>query len=123
MKRLIPVIIFFGLTACGPDVEVDLSIGQAMEPISVTVTDNEYTPAEIEVTAGQSVTFTNIGGNAHDIVAVEPEANKNFGVNIDNFKKDQPYTYEFDRPGEYSFYCSIHGTKKGSGMAGTVIVK
>ena len=123
MKRIVPVIIFLGLTACGPDTAVDLKVGQAMDPVEVTVTDNEYTPAEINVTAGQSVVFNNIGANAHDIVASEPDANSGFGVSIENFTEGQPYTYEFDRPGEYRFYCSIHGTKKGSGMAGIVIVK
>ncbi len=123
MKCFLAVIIFLGLAGCGPDTTVDLKIGQAMEPVKVTVTDNEYTPTEINVTAGQSVTFTNIGANAHDIVPSDPDANVGFGVSIERFTDGNPYTYEFDRPGEYQFYCSIHGTKKGSGMAGIVIVK
>jgi len=123
-KRLLLglVAVAFGVS-CGSDTLVDLSIGQALAPLEVTVTDNEYTPKEIEIRAGQTISFENIGANPHDIVLADPESLPDFGIDVDAFGKGSVYKTAIDKPGKYAFYCSIHGTKKGSGMAGIIIVQ
>jgi plastocyanin len=123
-KRLLLGLAFVPfVSSCGPDAPVDLSIGQALAPLEVTVTDNEYTPKEIEIRAGQTISFENLGANPHDIVLADPESLPDFGTDVDAFGKGSVYETAIDKPGQYAFYCSIHGTKKGSGMAGIIIVR
>ena len=44
-----------------------------------------------------------------------------WGVPTEAFVPGDEYTWVFDEPGTYAYYCSIHGTKD-VGMVGTVIV-
>lgn len=111
------------LGACGADSKVDLSIGAALPPVAIEVTDNEYTPGDVTIKAGQTLKFENVGANPHDIVLAEPDSLDNFGINLDAFKQGAIYEVSIDKPGEYIYFCSIHGTKKGSGMAGTIVVE
>ncbi len=34
----------------------------------------------------------------------------------------QSFSYTFEQPGEYPYYCALHGAPGGVGMAGTVTV-
>lgn len=120
--RRITIAIPLLLVACGADTKVDLSIGAALPPASVEVTDNEYTPREVTVKAGQTIKFENVGANPHDIVLAEADSITGFGIDLESFKKGSTYEAAINQPGEYVYYCSIHGTQKGSGMAGTIVV-
>ena len=111
------------LVACVADTKVDLSIGAALPAVVIEVTDNEYTPRDVTIKAGQTLKFENVGANPHDIVLAEPDSIAGFGINLDSFKKGATYEAAINKPGEYIYYCSIHGTKKGSGMAGTIVVE
>jgi plastocyanin len=100
--------------------EVPPPIGAAAVAVEVVATDNEYTPDVARVAVGQPVVWVNIGENEHDIIPVTPVAG--FGIGLDEWVKDSSYTFSFDEPGSYAYYCSIHGTRSGRGMAGTVEV-
>ncbi len=94
---------------------------QDWPPVEIAVSDNEYTPANISVHVGQSVHWTYGGRNQHDIkVADEPSG---FGISLEEFSAaNGTYTYTFVKKGTFVYYCSIHGTKNGRGMAGTIKV-
>jgi plastocyanin len=122
MKKIfiaMPLVLF----ACGADAKVDLSIGAALPPVAIEVTDNEYTPREVTIKAGQTLIFENVGANAHDIVLAEPDSLSDFGIDLESFTKGSTYEAAINKPGTYIYFCSIHGTKKGSGMAGTIVVE
>jgi plastocyanin len=66
------------------------------------------------------VLWTNVGRNQHYVQPSEPDAFE--GVATDDFAPGQSYSVTFDDPGDYPYYCSIHGTKKGSGQTGVIRV-
>jgi plastocyanin len=35
----------------------------------------------------------------------------------------QSYQFKFTKPGTYVYYCKLHGTPAGQGMAGKIVVK
>jgi plastocyanin len=79
--------------------------------------NNTFSPSELTVIQGQSVTFRN-GGGTHN-------------VHFDDGSVDIPATadstqWEFAHPfntvGDFRYYCEIHGAANGVGMAGIVRV-
>lgn len=77
-----------------------------------------FTPAEIEVNAGDTVriTYKNLEGR-HDLVIDE------FGVRTQVLNGVAEETIEFvaDRSGTFEYYCSI-GNHRAQGMVGTIVV-
>jgi plastocyanin len=82
----------------------------------VTVGDNFFKPADVEVTAGTKVTWKNTGKVLH---SVTPDKGKKFGTK--ELSRGKTYSYTFKKPGTYAYYCSFHGSP-GKGQHGTIVV-
>ncbi len=67
---------------------------------------------------GTTVVWSNRGRNQHDVV---PAEDGGWGVDAEGFQPGDTYSYTFDQPGTYHYYCSIHGTAT-VGMIGAVVV-
>jgi plastocyanin len=89
------------------------------ETVDVVALDNTFRPETIEVVAGTAIRWENRGRNDHDVVPADDSLD--WGVGATDFAPGDEYTVLFDTPGEYPYYCSIHGTKD-VGMIGTVVV-
>ncbi len=89
------------------------------EVVRVRSIDNSFRPETIEVAVGTEVWWTNDGRNDHDVLPVDDA--ETWGVERESFVPGDEYRFVFFEPGEYRYYCSIHGTKD-VGMVGTVIV-
>jgi plastocyanin len=89
------------------------------ETIVVLGLDNSFREEIIEVEAGTEVLWENRGRNDHNVVPVDETAE--WGVEVADFTPGDEYSLVFDTPGEYPYYCSIHGTAE-VGMTGTVVV-
>ncbi len=120
MSRRIWFLFVLGLAvaACGgarPDAAGDGTV-------VVQMFDNRFSPEEISIPVGGSVTFVGAGRNAHNAVAVDGSWSTEtaFG-SLEQFEGDA-VTLTFDRPGRYVFYCTFHGTAGGEGMAGVLVV-
>jgi plastocyanin len=90
----------------------------------VIAQDNRFVPENIRISAGQTVRWTNQGRNPHDLVGTGSAAayETDFGVDSEAFApRGGTYEYEFEKPGTYLYYCSLHGTEN-QGMVGAVIV-
>ena len=81
--------------------------------------DNNFRDEEIEIVAGTTVVWENGGRNDHNIVPVDDTAD--WGVDIEGFGPGDVYSHAFTTPGEYLYYCTLHGTAD-FGMTGTVVV-
>ena len=105
-------------TPAGPPPSPPASIapGPPTATIEVQAIDNTFRPQRVEVPAGTEVVWVNRGRNDHDLLS-----DFDFGVAAEDFRPGDEYRYVFTEPGEYPYYCTIHGTHE-IGMTGTVVV-
>jgi plastocyanin len=99
------------------DVAFDDLTGQ--DEVVIQVRDNSFVGQHVTVSAGTTVTFDNRGRNPHNAVPVESGAFAE--VPTHSLQPGQAATVAFDEPGEYAYYCTLHGTET-AGMVGTIRV-
>ena len=88
------------------------------EVVDVQAIDNTFSEDRIVVAPGTTVRWTNAGHNDHDVLSI----GGGFGVEKQSFRPGQTYSYVFDTPGEYPYYCELHGLPD-VGMIGVVVVE
>lgn len=92
------------------------------EVVEVRSLDNTFRLETVEIVAGTEVLWINGGRNEHNVLPVDEVADlAGFRVERDDFTPGDQYSYVFDTPGVFPYFCSIHGTQN-AGMIGTVIV-
>lgn len=74
----------------------------------VRLQDFAFSPANIVVDVGTTVTWTNYDGAAHTVTSNEGEELKS-----PLFGQDGTFSYTFDEPGEYFYHCEPHPNMKG----------
>ena len=97
-----------------------LSVAQSPVPggPSVTMKEFEYTPKEMKVKVGTTVTWMNAGTTAHSATAID----KSF--NTRNLQPGETKSVIFSTPGTFVYHCVFHGNPDDkSGMIGTIIVE
>jgi len=97
-----------------------LSVAQSPVPggPAVTMKDFEFTPKEVKVKVGTTVTWMNAGTTAHSATAID----KSF--NTRNLQPGETKSVTFSTPGTFVYHCVFHGNPDDkSGMIGTVIVE
>ncbi len=86
----------------------------ATAPNSVTIDNFAFGPAAMTVAAGTKVTWTNRDDEPHTVVSADdPRVFKSGALDTGD-----SFSFTFDRPGTYRYFCSIHPH-----MTGTVVVK
>ena len=129
--RTVAVALVLGslLGACsgGDDTEEGTSAEAAGE--SVAIEGIAYSPAEMQVDAGTTVTWTNDDDVLHTVTSgrqgeqgvpgvsegKDPRPDGTFEGQLDG--ENTTFEFKFDEPGTYAYYCDIH-----VGMVGEVIV-
>lgn len=115
--------------ACGSDdapatTGVDLS-GKPFEDrtgsavVEIDAVDNAFRPAYVEISPGTTVTFTNRGRTQHNVLPVAEGAFD--PIEVDELEPGTSRSLTFDEPGDYPYYCSLHGTTT-KGMVGAIRV-
>jgi plastocyanin len=102
-----------GLGACGGSDEPAASTApQASGGTTVQIADNSFTPANLKVSAGDTVTFRNDGAIAHTATATE-------GADFDSgsIAPGDEFTFTPTEAGTVSYVCTFH-----PGMQGTIEV-
>ena len=87
--------------------------------VQIIALDNSFRPEVVEIDVGDEVLWENRGINEHDVLRVEGDG---WGVEVEDFQPGDVYAHVFTKPGEYDYYCSIHGNET-VGMTGTIVVK
>jgi len=99
--------------------------------VVVTVTDNEFSPDPITINEGDTIEWNYAGGgNAHNIVSDAPLsfrcADGCDGDGGDGNPSSSAWTssitFGADTAGTYTYYCEIHGTAAGAGMASQIVI-
>src|ERR1041385_6001533 len=116
----------FTLFASGTAVDVS-----AADDATVTVPAQGpfvMAPKDLVVTPGTTVTWKPAGGAPHDFASDgcgDPRAgacvfDSGISALVSGTGARQSYSFKFDNPGVYAYYCRIHGAPGGIGQAGTV---
>jgi plastocyanin len=85
---------------------------------SVMMQEFEFTPKEMKVKVGTTVTWMNAGTAVHSATAID----KSF--NTRNLQPGETKSVTFSTPGTFVYHCVFHGNPDDkSGMIGTVIVE
>ncbi|MGD2050200.1 MAG: plastocyanin/azurin family copper-binding protein [Chloroflexota bacterium] len=98
--------------------ETDQVTSSPQDTEIVTVSDSQFTPAQVTINVGDSVQWVNEGSLPHNVNADDG-----------SFRSGDPatgpwtYTFTFNTPGTYPYHCEVHGAPGGIGMSGTIIVQ
>lgn len=121
MKRLLVAAVLlistagFSVLLAGSGSISALSAAQASAGNTVTITNFQFSPKSLTVKAGSEVTWE-VKEGTHNIIADKGS------FESQTLSAGQQFSYKFEKPGTYRYYCSFHGSKGGHEMAGTVIV-
>lgn len=85
-------------------------------PVTIDIAGFAFNPGDISVPAGTAVTWVNNDSARHSATA----ADGSFDTGL--FDAGQQVTITLDTPGTYIYYCLLHGSPDGSGMAATITV-
>ena len=120
-----------GLAACGGDDDSGGgSSGQSTgsssssssggsDGTSVSLKNIQFSPKDLTIKAGQTVTFTNDESSPHD-VHKESGPGGDFASGPDGgMQQGDTFKLKLDKPGTYKYVCHVHAP----GMAGTITVK
>lgn len=111
--------IFEGVEVLGTPGAANTAVCPAAD-VMVEVSSNVFTPANITIFVGQTVEWTNVGGN-HNVngtLATFPDNPEGFG-NGPAAPAPWTFSYTFNVAGFYNYQCDPHA---GFGMVGTVTV-
>jgi plastocyanin len=95
--------------------------------VPVIALDNSFRPEQLTIQVGDEVLWQNNGRNEHNILNVESadegfEADGAWGIDVEAFQPGDVFSHVFTEPGNYRYYCTIHGNTE-VGMVGTIIVE
>ena len=109
---MLKVRIALAAAAAGIFVAAALTAAVAAAPTAVNIDNFNFSPPNLTVAAGTTVTWTNHDDIPHTVRAVDGSFHSKAMDTDDN------YSFTFAKPGVYSYFCSIHPK-----MVGKVIVK
>lgn len=89
------------------------STQQSASTNKVDIMNMMFSPSQITVAKGTTVTWTNNDSIAHTVTA-----DSGSGPNSSDIAPGQTYSYTFNDTGSFQYHCSIHPS-----MQGTVVVQ
>lgn len=118
INRAFPLVIVpFVLFGLAFGLKTTQAPNSALKTEIVTVSDFQFTPAQVTINVGDSVQWNNEGEFPHNVNADDG-----------SFRSGDPssdpwsYTFTFNTPGTFRYYCEVHGAPGGVGMSGTITV-
>lgn len=82
---------------------------------TVAISDDSFSPRELEVSLGDTVAWSNQGSSVHTVTVEAGEFDSG------DLSAGSSFSHTFDEAGVYHYYCRYHGAP-GSGMWGTITV-
>lgn len=95
--------------------------------VPVVALDNSFRPEQLTIQVGDEVLWENNGRNEHNILNIESAdegfaADGAWGLDVEDFQPGDVFSHVFSAPGNYRYFCTIHGNAD-VGMVGTIIVE
>ena len=91
-----------------PEETPEIPIGDGKN-VEVTIKDNAFNPAIVNISAGDTVRWTNLDSTTHTVVSTGGTYFKS-----ENLNQGDSYEFLFTDPGTYEYYCEIHPSMKGT---------
>lgn len=88
---------------------------QAPAAGTINIRDMMFTPSQISVAKGGTVTWTNNDTTTHTVV---DDLSNVGGPNSGDIAAGSSYSFTFNKTGSFQYHCSIHPS-----MRGTIVVK
>ena len=112
-RRIAPIAVT--IAAIGAGLFLHLGGGvNAAETREVGIDNYSFSPGDLIVPAGTTVTWVNHDETPHTVVAAgDPRAFRSGGLDTDD-----KFSFTFTKPGIYSYLCTVHPY-----MTGKVVVK
>jgi plastocyanin len=82
---------------------------------NVRVEDSFFEPLQLAVNVGDTVVWRGFGAQDHSVTS----DNNLFNALV---LFGDTFSYTFDQPGTYPYFCENHGSAGGGGMAGVIVV-
>lgn len=98
---------------------IEIAAGTAGAVGSVTIHEDQFlfAPAELRIPAGTTVVWVNDERAKHTATADDERFDSG------DQRLGNAYSYAFDQPGTYPYFCRYHGDVAGVGMAGVIVVE
>ena len=87
--------------------------GAEVANAQVRIDNFSFTPAEITVAAGTTVTWTNHDDIPHTVTGTGDQQMRSGALDTDD-----TFSWRFDHPGRFAYFCSLHAH-----MQGVVVVR
>ncbi len=79
---------------------------------------NSYNPNPLEIKVGDTVTWLNNDSSPHTVTSSSSSSSsEESNFDSDVLRRDETFSFTFDREGEYPYYCTLHPN-----MVGTIVV-
>jgi plastocyanin len=85
----------------------------------VSMENIQFSPKDLSVKAGDTVTFTNNESIPHDVQKSSGPGENFSSGDAGGMQKGDTFELTLDEPGEYEYICDVHAP----GMSGTITVK
>ena len=96
-----------------PSDEVDAS-GAAGDGATVEIVGFAFAPAELTISAGSEVTFTNLDDFAHTATAGTGDEPMPALFDSGRLAKGDSFSFAFAEAGTFAYYCAVHPAMEGS---------
>ncbi|MFN0094903.1 MAG: hypothetical protein ACKVVT_09010 [Dehalococcoidia bacterium] len=88
--------------------------GEGPRNVTVTVNDNFFSPSQLSLPRGSTVTWTWAGEAIHDVTGP-------FGRS--ELQKSGSFTLTFSQAGTFQYVCSVHNAPPATFMRGTIVIQ
>jgi amicyanin len=119
MRRIVSTAVLFattfGIAFAGlraGERNISAAAPQKLDATEVKIDNFSFGPAELKVSVGTTVTWTNRDDIPHTAVSTD----KTFKSKV--LDTDEKFSFTFSKPGTYEYFCSIHPK-----MTGKVVVQ
>ena len=117
IRRLAVVLVATALVAVGLGAAAATArVATVHKVVTIRIRDNLFTPSALDVAAGTTVRWVNVGHNTHNVT---PNTGKGYGSG--NLRPGKSYVHTFADTGSFAYYCKLHGTPT-SGQRGSLAV-